>query len=64
LDAFERCRENLRENGVDLGVTPAVLGPWLAFDATQEHFVGDFADQANELSKRKDRAPFLVPTMV
>ena len=32
-DAFERCREYLRENGVDLGATPATLGPWVTFDA-------------------------------
>src|SRR5213596_533272 len=31
-DAFERCHEYLRENGVDLGATPAVLGPWVTFD--------------------------------
>ena len=62
-DAFERCRENLRENGVDLGVTPAVLGPWVTFDSRQESFVGEWADQANALSRRKDRAPFVVPKM-
>ncbi|MCX7825326.1 MAG: Gfo/Idh/MocA family oxidoreductase [Verrucomicrobiae bacterium] len=61
LDAFERCRENLRENGVDLGATPAVLGPWVTFDPKQEQFVGEFADQANHFARRKDRAPFLVP---
>jgi predicted dehydrogenase len=61
LDAFERCRENLRENGVDLGATPAVLGPWVTFDAKQERFVGEFAAQANQLSRREDRAPFVVP---
>ncbi|MCX6898115.1 MAG: Gfo/Idh/MocA family oxidoreductase [Verrucomicrobia bacterium] len=63
-DAFERCRENLRENGVDLATTPAALGPWVTFDAQQERFVGEFADQANQLSHRKDRAPFVVPKIV
>jgi hypothetical protein len=61
LDAFERCRENLRENGVDLGATPAVLGPWVTFDARQQRFVGGFADRANQFSRRKDRALFVVP---
>jgi predicted dehydrogenase len=61
LDAFERCREYLRENGVDLSATPAVLGPWVSFDAKQEQFVQDFADQANELSQRDYRRPFVVP---
>lgn len=63
-DAFERCREYLRENGVDLGATPAVLGPWVTFDAKQERFVEPFADRANQLSRREDRAPFVVPKLV
>lgn len=61
LDAFERCRENLRENDVDLGVTPATLGPWVTFDAKEERFVGEFASEASQLSRRQDRAPFTVP---
>ena len=60
-DAFERCREYLRENGVDLGATPPVLGPWVSLDARQERFVGEFADRANELSRRAYREPFVVP---
>jgi predicted dehydrogenase len=61
LDAFERGRTYLRENGVDLAETPAVLGPWVTFDPKQEQFVGDFADQANALSQREYRPPFVVP---
>ncbi len=60
-DAFERCREYLRENGVELGKTPATLGPWLTYDGKQERFVRDFADAANELSQRDYRKPFVVP---
>ncbi len=60
-DAFERCREYLRDNGVDLDATPATLGPWIAFDESQGHFVGDFADAANALSRREYRKPFVVP---
>ena len=63
-DAFERCREYLRENGVDLSATPATLGPWVSFDAKQERFVGTFADQANELSQRDYRKPFVVPKII
>jgi predicted dehydrogenase len=63
LDAFERCREYLRENGVDLSATPAVLGPWVTYDPKQERFVKDFADQANELSERQYRRPFVVPKL-
>jgi predicted dehydrogenase len=59
--AFERCREYLRENRVDLGATPATLGPWVTFDPKQERFVQDFAGDANGLSRRQYRAPFVVP---
>lgn len=60
-DAFDRCREALRKNGVDLDATPATLGPWVTLDTTQGRFVGDFADAANELSRRAYRKPFVVP---
>jgi hypothetical protein len=60
-DAFERCREYLRENGVDLGATPAVLGPWVTFDSKKERFISDHAKEANALSRREYRRPFVVP---
>jgi hypothetical protein len=60
-DAFDRCREYLRENGVDLDATPATLGPWVTLDAERGRFVGDLADAANELSRRAYREPFVVP---
>jgi len=60
-DAFERCREYLRQNGVDLDGTKAVVGPWVTFDSRRERFVGEFADRANELSRREYREPFVVP---
>jgi hypothetical protein len=62
-DSFQRCREYLQANGVDLGATPAVLGPWLTFDPDQDRFTGDFADQANALSQRTYREPFVVPKL-
>jgi len=62
-DAFERCREYLRANGVDLAATPAALGPWVTFDPTEERFVSGFADQANGLSRRDYRQPFVVPKL-
>jgi predicted dehydrogenase len=62
-DAFERCREYLRENGVDLNRTPAVLGPWLTFDPKQERFTGAFATEANALSQREYRKGFEVPKL-
>jgi hypothetical protein len=62
-DAFERCRGYLRENGVDLDATLATLGPWVSLDAEQDRFVGDFADAANELSRREYRKPYVVPEL-
>jgi predicted dehydrogenase len=62
-DAFDRCRAYLRENGVDLGATPATLGPWVTFDSREERFVQDFAAAANKLSRREYRAPFVVPEL-
>ena len=62
-DAFERCREYLRENKVNLDTTPAVLGPWVTYDSKKERFINDHADQANALSQREYRKPFIVPTI-
>jgi predicted dehydrogenase len=61
VDAFERCRDYLRENGVDLDATPATLGPWVSLDPERGCFVGDFADAANGLSRREYRRPYVVP---
>ena len=61
VDAFDRCSEALRKNGVDLDATPAMLGPWVTLDAKQGRFVGDLADAANALSRREYRKPFVVP---
>jgi predicted dehydrogenase len=64
LDSFERFREHLLANGVNLQETPAVLGPHLAMDAETEKFIGDFSEQANELATRKYRGPFVVPEQI
>lgn len=60
-DAFERCRQYLRENQVDLAATPATLGPWVSFDPKEQRFIQDFAAEANELSRRHYREPYVVP---
>jgi predicted dehydrogenase len=60
-DAFERCREYLRENGVDLGATQATLGPWVTFDSKEGRFIQDFAAEATRLSRREYREPFVLP---
>ena len=63
LESFERCREYLRDNGVDLGATPAVLGPRLSMDAKREEFAGPLAAPANQLSRRQYREGFVVPAL-
>lgn len=63
-DAFERFRDHLGANGVDIAKTPAVLGPWLTMDSDTETFIGEFAEQANELSRRGYREPFIVPEII
>ncbi len=62
-DAFDRCDEYLRQNGVNLGETPATLGPWVTYDNSKERFVQDFAEQANKLSRRDYREAFVVPEL-
>jgi predicted dehydrogenase len=62
-EAFDRLSGHLRENGVNIGATPATLGPWVNYDPKQESFTGEFADAANALNRREYRAPFVVPTI-
>lgn len=62
-EAFERCQEYLRDNGVDLGATPAVLGSRLTLDPGKEEFVGHFATEATRLSRRQYRKGFEVPRL-
>ena len=60
-DAFERCREYLKENGVDLATTEATLGPWVTYDSKRGRFVGEFASAANKFLRRHYRKPYVVP---
>ena len=62
-DAFERCCAYLKENGVDVATAPAVLGPWVTYDARREKFTGDFAQQAEQLSRREGRPPYVLPKL-
>ncbi len=63
-DAFDRCRAYLGANDIDLDSSKATLGAWVTLDTEQERFVDDFADQANRLSRREYRKPFVVPDVV
>jgi hypothetical protein len=62
-DAFERFREHLAANGVDINLKRGVLGPWVTLDPDQERFVNEHADEANALVTRAYREPFVVPTV-
>jgi len=59
-DRFERTREHLGRNGVDIEKTRLTLGPWLQFDSDNERFVGN--EPANAMLTREYRRPFAVPT--
>jgi predicted dehydrogenase len=59
-ETFDRNRQHLRNNGVDVDKTPLTLGPWLAIDAKRESFVG--SPQADALLTRAYRLPFVVPS--
>jgi predicted dehydrogenase len=63
-DAFGRCEEYLRANGVNLSDSRAVVGPWVTWDADQQRFVGEFAEAANQLARPEYRKPFEVPELV
>ena len=65
LEVFERFEEHLAANEIDLGKTPAILGPMLKMDTRRERFVeGHGLDRANELLSRKYRKGFVVPEKV
>jgi len=56
---FERTREHLEQNKVDLAKTRMRLGPWLKFDPDSETFVD--SSQADAHLARSDRRGFVVP---
>lgn len=61
-ETFDRMKEHLAANDVDLNDTKAALGPVLKMDPRSEKFIGN--DKANELLTRPYRAPFVVPARV
>jgi len=60
VDAYERTREHLMANGVNLDETKITLGPWLKMDSSKERFVGPYSDIANKYLKREYREPFVI----
>ena len=66
-EAFERMKEHLVNNKVDLKTTPIILGPALTMDPKTERFTGQFAEQANKYANDADRGyrkPYVVPENV
>jgi predicted dehydrogenase len=58
-DHFEAMKEHLERNEVALDTGALRLGPSLAFDPATERFVKH--DAANQLLRRADRKPYVVP---
>ena len=64
VESFERMKEHLATNAVDLEKTPPVAGAWLQFDPKKEVFIGPRASEANAMVRREYREPFVVPETV
>ncbi len=66
LETFDRFKEHLAANGVDISKTQATLGPWLKMDPRKERFTGPspLTRRANRLLTRDYRKPFVVPKRV
>ncbi len=60
VESFERLQEHLLVNNVNLQETPRILGPTLTMDPKTEMFVGELAAEANALTRRNYRDPFVI----
>ena len=60
LETFERLKEHLSDNGLDIAKLDPVLGPMLSFDPKTEKFTGPMADQANATATDDYRAEFSI----
>jgi hypothetical protein len=58
-DTFERTRQHLADNEVDIATSKLTLGLWLDLDPASERFRGN--EQANAMLTRNYRAPYVVP---
>jgi predicted dehydrogenase len=61
-DTFERMKEHLAKNEVDLTKDMLTLGPVLKMDGKTERFIEN--DAANGMLKNKYREPYVVPEVV
>ena len=62
LDTFERFKEHLAVNEVDISKIKLTLGMPLKMNPKTEGFIDN--EQANAMLKRVYRAPFAVPDIV
>jgi hypothetical protein len=58
-ESLERMFAHLRANAVDIEKPAITAGVWLEMDPTSERFTNNAS--ANELLRRTDRKPFVVP---
>jgi hypothetical protein len=58
-ESLERMFAHLRANEVDIDKPAITAGVWLEMDPATERFTNNTA--ANELLRREDRKPFVVP---
>lgn len=61
-DSVERMFAHLRANEVDVDGPVVTAGEWLEMDPATERFTNSLA--ANDILRRADRSPFLVPEIV
>jgi predicted dehydrogenase len=60
-DSFERMKEHLAKNGVDIAKDHLTLGEFLTMDPKTEKFIGNA--EADKLLTRDYRAPYVVPAV-
>src|SRR4029079_18420809 len=60
-EGVERMFAHLRANEVDIDKPVVTAGVWLEMEPATERFTNNMA--ANELLRREDRKPFIVPTI-
>lgn len=61
-ESWRQTVAHLADNGVDLNINKATLGPWLNFDPKTERFSGASADMANSFVREKMRPEFSITT--
>jgi hypothetical protein len=60
----DEMKQHLAAHSLDINDCGMKLGPMLSIDAEKEVFIGEHAEQANQLLKREYRSSFVVPEIV